>query len=364
MIPSPLDALKQAIQEGRLERDAGQLAIAGRLDALCQVIARWKGGAKSWFGKPKPSPKGLYLWGGVGTGKSLMMDLFFEAAPIEAKRRVHFHQFMLDMHGRIAQQRTKKDRDPLPIVADQVAEETRLLCFDELQVTDVADAMILGRLFERLFARGVVIVATSNRIPDDLYKDGLNRQLFLPFINMLKAKLEVIRLDSGRDYRLERLQAAPVYYAPLGPEADAAMDTAFERLTFGAMPRECTLTVQGRELRIPCEAAGLARFEFSDLCAKPLGAADYLAIADNFHTVMIDHTPLLGPNNRNEAKRFVTLIDALYEMKAKLLMSAAAEPEALYPEGDGAFEFQRTVSRLMEMRSQDYLAANRDNTHD
>jgi len=355
----PVNALNQAVAEGRLQADPGQAEIAERLEALCDQLDDWNEGKAGFFGKPKPSPKGLYLYGGVGTGKSLMMDLFFEAAPVTKKRRVHFHQFLQEIQARITVERTKKDADPLPRVTKALAKQTRLLCFDELQVTDVGDAMILGRLFEGLFAEGVVMVATSNRHPDELYKNGLNRQLFLPFIELIKQTLDVTKLDSGRDYRLEQLEAAPVYYHPLGVEADAAMDAAFKRLTRGAKIQTCVLTVQGRDLIVPREAAGVARFSFAELCDRPLGPADYLMLAETFHTLMIDHAPLLTPNRRDQAKRFVTLIDALYEVKTKLIMSAAAEPDQLYPDGDYAFEFQRTVSRLIEMGSHSYLAAER-----
>lgn len=355
----PVDSLKQAVAEGRLQPDPGQAEIAEHLQALCEALAEWNEGKSSFFSKSKPAPKGLYLYGGVGTGKSLMMDLFFDAAPVSKKRRVHFHQFLQEIQARITHERAKKDADPLPRVAKALAKQTRLLCFDELQVTDVGDAMILGRLFEGLFAEGVVIVATSNRHPNDLYKNGLNRQLFEPFIELIKVTLDVQELDSGRDYRLEQLEAAPVYYHPLGSEADSAMDTAFKRLTRGAKVQTCILDVQGRELVVPRQAAGVARFTFEELCARPLGPADYLMVAETFHTVMIDRAPLLTPDKRDQAKRFVTLIDALYEIKTKLVMSAAVEAANLYPEGDFAFEFQRTVSRLFEMRGHAYLAAER-----
>jgi cell division protein ZapE len=356
---TPRAALAEAVASGALQADAAQADAADHLTRLSAEIGAWKGGKAGLFGRKAPAPRGLYLFGGVGAGKSLMMDLFFDTAPIAAKRRVHFHQFLQEIQARITAERAKKDRDPLPRVAKAIAKETRLLCFDELQVTDVGDAMILGRLFEGLFAENVVMVATSNRHPDELYKNGLNRQLFLPFIALIKQRMDVRELDSGRDYRLERLEAAPVYYSPLGAEADADMDAAFDRLTLGAHARQCTLYVQGRDLEIPREAAGVARFTFEDLCARPLGPADYLALAERFHTLMVDHTPLLTPDKRDQAKRFGTLIDALYEVKTKLVMSAAAEPQDLYPEGDYAFEFQRTASRLMEMRSHDYLAAER-----
>jgi cell division protein ZapE len=356
---TPSQALDSGIRDGRLSEDAGQRGIALYLDTLIEDIDAWKGGKSGLFSRRKPSPKGLYLWGGVGTGKSLLMDLFHDAVALKEKRRVHFHAFMQDVHARIARERETKKGEPLIAVADAIAREARLLCFDELQVTNVADAMILGRLFERLFEKNVVVVATSNRHPSELYKNGLNRQLFTPFIAMIEAKLDVMRLDSGRDYRLERLISAPVYYTPLGAEADTAMDTAFDRLTLGARAQSCTLTVQGRDLEVRREAAGVARFEFAELCDRPLGAADYLVLADTFHTILIDHVPALSPARRNEAARFVTLIDALYDTRAKLVMSAEAPPQQLYRDGDGAFEFERTASRLMEMQSADYLAAER-----
>ncbi|MGJ3232047.1 MAG: cell division protein ZapE [Oceanicaulis sp.] len=356
---TPAEALRAAVADGRLEPDEGQAQAAERLTRLATEIEPWKGGKAGLFGRRRPSPRGLYLYGGVGTGKSLMMDLFFEAAPIAEKRRVHFHQFLQEIQARLTAERDRKDRDPAPKVAKAVARETRLLCFDELQVTDVGDAMILGRLFETLFAEGVVVVATSNRHPSELYKHGLNRQLFEPFIDLILDTLDVMKLDSGRDYRLERLESAPVYYAPLGPEATRAMDETFDKLTLGAKPQSCDLTIKGRVLHVPREAAGVARLTFAELCDRPLGAADYFKLAETFHTVMIDDAPLLAPDKRDQAKRFATFIDQLYEVKTKLVMSAEAEPDALYPEGDYAFEFQRTVSRLMEMRSHDYLAAER-----
>jgi cell division protein ZapE len=278
------------------------------------------------------------------------MDLFFEAAPVARKRRAHFHEFMLAQHAFLREARAGGgERDELIArAARAVAEEARLLCFDELQVTDIADAMILGRLFERLFAEDVVIVATSNRPPDDLYRDGLNRQLFLPFIALLKDKLDVLELDAARDYRLEGLMAAPVYYEPLGPAADAAMDAAWARLTLGAAPHPVSLEVQGRKLMIARQAAGVARVRFAEMCERPLGAADYLEIAERFHTVLLDGAPRMSPAMREEAARFRILIDALYEAKAKLVMSADAPPGALYPAGDQSFEFERTASRLLE----------------
>ena len=370
---TPIDLWRRRVEAGTLTPDPDQERAARALSDLTQRLKSWKPGAKSLFGKPKPAPKGLYMWGGVGRGKSMLMDLFVEAAPVAPKRRAHFHEFMLDAHARINRWRglSKSERrrqpeyvkgagdDPIPPVARALASEARLLAFDEFHVTDIADAMILGRLFEGLFAEGVVVVATSNRFPDDLYRDGINRQLFLPFIDLLKERLDLLELDGGVDHRLRQLEAAPVYYSPLGADADHAMDLAWERLTSGAAPQRCVLEVNGRDLVVEREVAGVARFLFSELCAQALGAADYLAVADRFHTVLLDRVPKLSPDKRNEAMRFVTLIDALYEAKTKLVMSADAEPDDLYPSGDGAFEFERTTSRLMEMRTHEYLASER-----
>ncbi|WP_421788449.1 cell division protein ZapE [Hyphobacterium sp.] len=358
---TPLEVLESRIEAGTLTRDDGQVAAAKALTDLHQRLAGWRI-RDGWVRHKTAPPKGLYLWGGVGRGKSMLMDMFFANAPVKQKRRVHFHQFMQETHAGIAAWRKRLERkkgqdDPIPPVAEAIAQDARLLCFDEFQVTDIADAMLLGRLFEQLFGIGVVVVATSNRVPDDLYKDGINRQLFLPFIDMLKDRLAVMEIPSGEDHRLRQLTAAPVYYAPLDDSADNAMQEAWERLTQGAEPQACTLTVQNRAVTVPREAAGVARFTFAELCAKPLGPADYLALAARFHTLLIEGVPVLKPAKRNEAKRFVTLIDALYEAKTKLVMSAAAGPDGLYKEGDGAFEFARTASRLMEMRTQEYLAA-------
>ncbi|XBQ17094.1 MAG: cell division protein ZapE [Oceanicaulis sp.] len=348
---TPLERLAAEVEAGRLQPDPGQRAAAERLTALCAEIARWKGGESKLFRKSRPAPRGVYLWGGVGTGKSMMMDLFMRSAPIEKKRRVHFHQFLQEIQARITAERARKDRDPLPKVGAAIAKETRLLCFDELQVTDVGDAMILGRLFQALFEAGVVMVATSNRPPQDLYKDGLNRQLFLPFIALIEARLDVMRLDEGRDYRLDRMETGPGYFAPLGPDTDAAMDRCFARLSGGEEARPAQIAVRGRTVPVRAEAGEVGRFAFADLCARPLGPADYHAIAQRYPTVMIDHVPALTPDKRDQAKRFATLVDELYEAKTRLVLSAAAEPHALYTEGEYAFEFERTASRLVEMRS-------------
>jgi cell division protein ZapE len=370
--PSPLSRYRALVEAGTLEPDDAQAEAAAALDAVAERLEDYEPPRLALLRQADPPP-GLYLWGGVGTGKSLLMDLFFDTAPVpkEERRRVHFHAFCQEAHRFIANWRKLSDRerkrhpararrapidDPLPHAAKALFQRARLLCFDEFQVTDVADAMILSRLFEGLWERGAVIVATSNRPPEDLYKDGLNRPLFLPFIDALKERCTVHRLDAGRDYRLHRLEREAVYHAPLGPEAKEAMDRAFTDLTAGTQAAPATLEVAGRTLVIPQAARGVARASFEDLCAKALGPADYLEIARTFQTVLLDRVPVMGPENRNEAKRFVTLIDALYEHRCKLVVSAEAPPSALYPSGDGSFEFARTASRLEEMQSRDYLA--------
>ncbi|ACT59936.1 cell division protein ZapE [Hirschia baltica] len=360
---------KEKVAAGQLKADSAQADMAQRFDMLATQLSEMKTG---WFSKPV-YPKGLYIWGGVGRGKSMLMDLFHAHTPLKPALRTHFHDFMLETHSFIAQWRKLDEKsrrkhaayvkgvgeDPIPPAAKHIADKARLLCFDEFHVTDIADAMILGRLFEQLWKHDIVVVATSNRHPDDLYAGGVNRDLFKPFIGMIKDKLDIIELKSDMDYRLERLIAAPVYYSPLNQASDNALQEAWVRLTKGVSDSQVELTVQGRTLRVSRHAAGCAFFSFSELCDKPLGAADYLVIARRFHTVFIEHVPMLTPANRNAAKRFVTLIDALYESRTKLVLSAEAEPDDLYPEGDGAFEFERTASRLHEMRSKDYLAAGR-----
>jgi cell division protein ZapE len=344
----------QALAKGELKPDDAQDAAARRLMALAAQLSQKRGFAL--FRKQAEAPKGLYIWGDVGRGKTMLMDLFYEEVSVAKKRRAHFNRFMMDVHARIHAMRQRADSgDPIPAVARDLAQEARLLCFDEFQVTDVADAMILGRLFDRLFQEGVTIVATSNTPPDRLYEGGLNRQLFLPFIEEIKQRLEVVELNGAIDYRLQRIAGLKVYMTPLGPEADAGMDAAWRRLTEGARPKPCALTVLGRRLPVPLQARGVARFSFDELCDRPLAAADYLAIAEEFHTLLIDRIPVMTDNMHNVARRFTLLIDTLYDEGVKLICSAAAAPGALYPSGIASEAFHRTVSRLAEMQSEDYL---------
>jgi len=346
---------RKLLAEGALKPDPAQQAAAEKLGALARHLAKYRSGRFSFFGRGKP-PRGLYIWGDVGRGKSMLMDLFFADAATEPKRRVHFNAFMAEVHARLHAERAKPEvGDPIPSVARALAADARLLCFDEFQVTDVADAMILGRLFEQLLEAGTVIVATSNVAPENLYEGGLNRQVFLPLIALMQTQLDVLKLSGPVDYRLHRLSGHPVYLVPLSRETGAAMDAAWQRLTDSARGKPMRLTVFGRSLMVPEAARGVARFSFSDLCEKPLAAADYLEIAREFHTVLIDRIPRLDPSHRDTARRFVLLIDTLYDRGVKLICSAEAAPDQLYPAGDGADAFRRTASRLAEMQSDDYL---------
>jgi cell division protein ZapE len=345
------------VQAGTLRPDPAQHAVLPRLEELRQWLeanpARKVGLFAGLFARPAPTPRGVYLWGGVGRGKSMLMDLFVAACEGVAKRRVHFHAFMQEIHHAMHEARKQGVEDALEPVADAVIRDLRLLAFDEMQITDITDAMIVGRLFEKLIAGGVVIVTTSNRPPEDLYKNGLNRALFLPFIAMLNEKLQVLALESPNDYRQHRLEGAQVYFHPAG-KARGEMQAIWDDLTGAAAGAVLKLPVNGREVAVPRYANGVGRATFWELCARPLGPADFLAIAAALRVLILEEIPQLSSSNFNEAKRFVTLIDALYEAKVRLICSAADEPERLYIEGEGSFEFERTASRLREMQGADW----------
>ncbi len=369
---SVVEQLNALTASGELKADAAQLGVAAHLDRILSDLKLRKPAKKKsalgWMFARKaassPSVKGLYVHGSVGRGKTMLMDMFFQMAPIEKKRRCHFHEFMADVHNRVHAHRQKlksgetKQADPIPPVAAQLLAEAELLCFDEFTVTDIADAMILARLFTELFANGCTLVTTSNVVPDNLYKDGLNRGLFLPFIDLLQQNVEVVSLDSPIDYRMEKVKSLPVYVTPLNGAADQAMDMAWHHLTAGQAVAPVEIEMKGRSVLVPRAAGRVARFTFRDLCEKPLGASDFLAIADRFDTVFIDHIPMLSADRRNETKRFIILIDTLYDHTVRLFASAAAKPEDLLGtrKGTEGFEFDRTASRLFEMRSADYLA--------
>lgn len=383
MPQGPLAHYRARLRAGDLRPDPAQELAAEKLESLHHALIGYRAqpgavgraGWKERFGLTRrraEPPQGLYIYGGVGRGKSMLMDLFFRAAAVEKKRRVHFHAFMQEIHASFralrvlereaagkgrssARGRRPADDDLITEVAARVATEAHLLCFDELQVLDIADAMILGRLFSAMFEAGVVVVATSNRPPRDLYKDELQRELFLPFIALFEQRLDVLHLNSATDYRLQTMRSMAVYLTPLDQGTEARLRANFARLTHGAEVGPDALTVHGRRLEIPMAADDIAYASFQDLCARPLGAADYLAIAERYDVLFLARIPRMTPDMRNEAKRFVTLVDALYEHKVKLICSAERPPEDLYALGEGAFEFERTVSRLHEMQSEAYL---------
>lgn len=351
-----LDALyKDLVAEGKLRLDQGQEAVAEKLGTLALDLERQKsqGFLSRFTAKDKRPPiKGHYIWGAVGRGKTMLLDLFFESAPINRKRRVHFHAFMQDVHARIhAARQSLESNDAIASVAQAIAADARLLCLDEMQIADIADAMIVGRLFEVLFKQGTIIVTTSNLPPSGLYKDGLNRQLFLPFIKLMETHLEVVQIDGPTDYRLGRVKGYETFITPLGPEADRQLQNIWQRLTDTESGTPMDIEILGRKLRIPQAARGCARFQFADLCEVPSGPPDFLALAKAFQTIFIENIPVLSPEKRNEAKRFVLAIDTFYDAHLHLVVTSAEPPERIYPAGDHNFEFARTVSRLQEMQS-------------
>jgi len=358
-----VDQYNARVASGEIARDSAQAAVAARLDAIADRLDEARLGSKKsalgWLmsrrSKAAAEPvRGLYIWGEVGRGKTMLMDMFFTAAPVTAKRRLHFHAFMAEVHARVHQARAAiadgriKGDDPIVPVAADIAAGARLLCFDEFSVTDIADAMILGRLFTRLFDGGLVLVATSNVVPDNLYRDGINRGHFLPFIRLLQERCEVVRLDAKEDYRLDKLAGEQVYFSPADAKADAALDRVFRGLTGAARGKPEVLSVDGRALEVSEAVGGVARFTFAELCLAARGSHDYLAIARRFHTVVLADVPVMGPEMRNAAKRFITLVNTLYAEPARLYLGA---------EGTEAFEFARTVSRLTEMRSAAWLSS-------
>lgn len=367
MTQGPLARYRAQVEDGTLRPDPAQALAAEKLNSLHHALQSYqpKSGRKGWmerfglsgqYGAVEP-PLGLYLYGGVGVGKSMLMELLADSLP-ERSQRVHFHEFMRDIHGevhRLRQLPGADEGDPIPGIADGIADSITLLCLDEMEVRDIADAMIVARVFGRLFERGVVVVTTSNRHPDDLYKDGLQREKFVPFIELLKDRLDLLQLEAKQDYRIGRILGDTVYHHPDDERAAAALNEAWNRLTDEAAPKPDSLTVKGRKLTIPAAAHGVAWFPFSSLCEQPLGPSDYLEIGAQFSTVILEGIPALGPEKRDVARRFVTLVDALYEHRCVLICSAETPVDGIYDGDDWKFEFQRTVSRLIEMQAEDYI---------
>jgi cell division protein ZapE len=356
-----LKTFNNRVNSGQIQPDAAQTSTAERLDALSLSLKSWRapksGLFATIFGSKLPAPRGIYIHGKVGRGKTMLMDMFYECTNYKPKWRVHFHGFMSEVHDLIGQARNTVDGDPIPWVAERIARKARLLCFDEFHVTDIADAMILGRLFASLFEQQVVVVATSNVSPDGLYRNGLNRALFLPFIALIEKHMEVLELVSAKDFRLEKLSGQPLYFTPVNEVTEAALRAAFKKLTGQDKGVPRSVEVKGRKLVIAEAAEGVAYVTFDAMCVQPLGALDYLQIAEGFHTLILSGVPILTPQRRAEARRFTALIDTLYDQQVCLILSAEAAPDQLHPAGDEAFLFERTASRLIEMRSAAYLDA-------
>ena len=358
-----LDIYRKRVADRVIEADPAQAEAAANLAALARALGAWRpprGGLLGRLGRTTPAPRGRYIFGPVGRGKTMLMDLFFESVGFQPKRRVHFHEFMAEVHDRIGAARKQVPGDPIPRVARALAAEARLLCFDELHVTDIADAMILGRLFRGLFESETVVVATSNVAPEELYKNGLNRALFLPFIDLIAQHMEIEELKAAKDFRLDKLVGKPLYFTPADAAANVEMDRLWAELTGNHPGAPVDLEVKGRKLRVPAASMGVARFSFTELCTQPLGANDFLHIAHAFHTVLIDGIPVLASAGRDVTRRFINLIDTLYDNRVCLIVSAAAGPTELYPGGDMQFLFERTSSRLIEMRSESYLTGRID----
>ncbi len=362
MPESLLQKYRRLLGDGKIAPDSAQALAVEKLQILTNRLAAHAPPARtdffSYFTRRRGEvPKGLYIFGAVGRGKTMLMDLFSSTVTVSPKRRTHFHEFMADVHARLAVARREAREDPIVAVARTIAAEARLLCLDELFVIDIADATILNRLFGTLLQAGTVVVVTSNAHPHDLYKEGRNRDLFLPFIDLVEENMELLQLEAARDFRLGQIGNASLYFSPLGPAATAEMDDLWRRLTFGEPAREEVLTVLGRALRVPRASFGAARFTFADLCEKPLAATGYIALARHYHTIFLDGIPVMGREQRNEARRFITFIDTIYDHRTGFIASAAAGPDELYRAGDGAEHFERTASRLMEMRQPQYLQA-------